>query len=41
MTSRSRRQVSAVALAAALAGRAVLLAAQSTPREQAPLDVTG
>jgi Spy/CpxP family protein refolding chaperone len=41
MTSRSRRQVSAAALAAALAVQAVALAAQSTPREQAPLDVTG
>ena len=41
MTLQSRRQVSAAALAAALVGRAVLLAAQSAPREQAPLDVIG
>src|SRR3954453_22845031 len=41
MTPRSRRQVSAATLAAAFAVQVVVLVAQSTPREQAPLDVTG
>ena len=41
MTSRSCRHASAAALAAALAVQVVALAAQSTPREQAPVDVTG